>query len=51
MLKRLFHRHKYSFIRNIHGDEIIHSGWKRSIWKCSQCDKVKLSDELNRRSR
>jgi len=41
ILKRLFCKHTYKFIRNIYGDEIRYLGWKRSIWKCSRCDKIK----------
>jgi hypothetical protein len=45
-IKRLFCKHSFSFVRNIYGDEIIHSGWKRSVWKCDTCGKVNLSDSL-----
>lgn len=32
---QIFHKHrKAKFVRNIYGDEIIHSGFKRSIWLC-----------------
>lgn len=31
-------RHEYVFVRNIYGDEIIHTGrFKRSWWKCKKC--------------
>lgn len=44
LLKRLFCKHDYEFIRNIHGDEIIFMGFKRSKWKCWKCGKIKLGD-------
>lgn len=47
MLKQLFCKHNYSFVRNIYGDEIRLSGWKRSEWRCSKCGKIKYSDRLN----
>jgi hypothetical protein len=32
---QIFHKHrKARFVRNIYGDEIVHSGFKRSIWLC-----------------
>ena len=32
---RIFHKHrKAKFVRNIYGDEIVHSGFKRSVWLC-----------------
>jgi Zn-finger protein len=40
LLKRLFCNHNFVFIRNIHGDEIIERGWKRSVWRCAKCKKV-----------
>lgn len=48
MFKRLFCKHDFTLIRTIHGDEIIRSGWKRSIWKCSKCGKTKLSEYLDK---
>ncbi|GAA0382590.1 hypothetical protein GCM10008933_12200 [Paenibacillus motobuensis] len=48
IFKKLFCKHKYSFVRNIHGDEIIHRGFKRSIWKCTECGRTRLSDELHK---
>lgn len=48
-LQRLFCRHKdTSFVRNIHGDEIIAYGYKRSIWRCSACGKLVPKDELHK---
>jgi hypothetical protein len=46
-----FCKHDYKFVRNIHGDEIIHLRWKRSIWQCNNCNKIKLSDDLNKKVR
>lgn len=38
--------HDLIFVRNIHGDEIILTGYKRSVWKCSKCGKYKFKDHL-----
>ena len=46
IFKQLFYHHTYEFVRNIYGDEIRYLGWKRSIWKCSKCGKIKYSDKL-----
>lgn len=45
-IKHLFCRHEYIFVRNIYGDEIILTGYKRSIWKCTKCGKYKFKDNL-----
>lgn len=50
ILKRLFCKHEFKFVRNIYGDEIIHSGWKRSVWRCGKCGRYKLADKLHRPS-
>ena len=47
ILKRLFCKHTYKFVRNIYGDEIRYLGWKRSIWKCSKCGKIKYLKHIN----
>lgn len=47
MFKRLFCTHNFKLERTIYGDEIIGSGWKRSIWKCDKCEKTKLSESIN----
>lgn len=39
-------QHDLMFIKNIFGDEIIWSGYKRSIWKCTKCGKNKWNDKL-----
>jgi hypothetical protein len=33
-----------AFVRNIYGDEIILMGYKRSIWRCKNCDKLFYED-------
>jgi len=48
---KLFCKHEYEFVRNIHGDEInwvspINKTY-RSIWKCKKCGKLKYSCYLN----
>jgi hypothetical protein len=47
MLKRLLCKHKYEWVRDIYGDEVRQSGWKRSIWQCSKCNKVKYMEDLH----
>lgn len=47
-VKRLFCEHEDKFVRNIYGDEIIQAGFKRSVWKCKKCGRVKLKDQLGR---
>ena len=46
LFKRLFCKHKYEFVRNIHGDEINWRGGKRSIWKCKKCGRTQYRNEL-----
>lgn len=46
LLKQIFCKHDYKFIRNIYGDEIIFHGYKRSEWQCSKCGKYKYKDNL-----
>ena len=48
LLKPLFCKHDYSLVRTIHGDEIIGLGFKRSEWKCNECNKIKLSESLDK---
>lgn len=43
----LFCKHEYIFLRNIHGDEIIQLGYKRSISVCIHCRLLKYNDRLN----
>jgi len=49
-VKMLFCRHRnLKFVRNIYGDEIVHSGgFKRSWWKCERCGAMKYKPELHR---
>lgn len=47
ILKSLFCTHDYEFVRNIYGDEIIASGWKRSMWCCKKCGKFIGKEELH----
>ncbi len=45
--KRLFCRHKeLEFVRNLHGDEIIEHGWKRSVWECVRCGTFRFQGSL-----
>lgn len=39
-------KHDLTFVRNIYGDEIIWTGYKRSIRKCSKCGKYKYNNHL-----
>ncbi len=40
LIKQLFCAHYEStWVRNIHGDEILEYNWQRSIWKCVKCNK------------
>ena len=50
ILKRLFCKHEYKFVRNIYGDEIILCGWNRSVWKCDKCGKIIYRKELCERN-
>lgn len=48
-LRRLFCSHGGAiyFVRNIHGDEILEWGGKRSIWRCRDCGGLVLQDKLS----
>ena len=46
IIRRLFCRHEYKFVRNIYGDEINLWGGKRSVWRCHKCGKVTGGDLL-----
>lgn len=48
LIKQLFCKHEYKYIRGIYGDEIILSGYKRSVWKCEKCGKFKGSKSLEK---
>lgn len=43
--KSIFCKHNYEWKENIHGDEIISFGYKRTIYKCSKCGKEIFFDE------
>ena len=46
IIKRLFCKHDYEFVRNIYGDEIIAAGYRRSWWRCKKCGKMALDPHL-----
>ena len=48
MIKKLFCKHEYVFLRNIYGDEIIFGtpNFNRSIYRCSKCNKIHFGDNL-----
>ena len=46
IIKRLLCRHEYEFVRNIYGDEINHTGGRRSWWRCKKCGKWVLMPTL-----
>ncbi len=39
IIKQLFCKHNFVFIRNLHGDEINQHNGKRSLWQCTRCGK------------
>jgi hypothetical protein len=43
-IKRLLCDHRWAWFRNIHGDEINHTGC-RTVWICERCHKVKYDGE------
>ena len=48
VMRSLFCKHDYLWVRNVYGDEIFMTGkFKRSWWKCNKCNKWKSSDELH----
>lgn len=40
------HGTNITFIRNIYGDEILHTKYKRSVWECKDCGAVFLQEDL-----
>ena len=44
--RKFFCKHRYLFVRNIYGDEIVEYGYKRSMYKCMYCGKYKYEKEL-----
>jgi len=49
LVRSLFctHQKERTFVRNIHGDEIIHRGYKRSVWRCNHCGATCLDDNFH----
>lgn len=47
-IKQLFCKHNYEKTYSIHGDMIIMTGYKRSVWRCTKCKKHKFSNYLNK---
>lgn len=35
------------FVRNLHGEAIIHSGWNRSVWRCYDCGKTLYRQQMH----
>jgi hypothetical protein len=48
LFRELFCQHKWEWLRNIYGDEIIHRGYHRSVWTCSKCGAWTTRKELYR---
>ena len=49
LIKSFFCRHRIqTFVRNIHGDEVIQCGYKRSVWRCNNCGAVRWHKSLYR---
>ena len=38
IVRRVFCRHSFAWVRNIHGDEITATGC-RTVWRCDKCGK------------
>lgn len=48
-LRKLLCRHRTPvFIRNIHGDEIVEMGYKRSMWSCPDCGSLLLGNKVHK---
>lgn len=47
-LKTFFCRHDYVWHYNLHGDQIISWGYKRSVWRCTKCGLLQGRDELHK---
>jgi hypothetical protein len=47
LLTGIFCRHSYEFVRNLYGDQIIEWGYKRSVWRCNKCGKLRGHDKLH----
>lgn len=46
LCKQLFCKHEWVHTSNIYGDMIRYTGWKRSVWKCKKCGKIKYKENL-----
>lgn len=46
IVKRLFCRHEWEFVRNIYGDEINAAGGNRSWWRCRKCGKLVMDPHV-----
>lgn len=46
-IRSLFCTHRYEWFRNIYGDEIIYSGYKRSLWRCRLCGRWRAEEYLH----
>jgi RNase P subunit RPR2 len=50
LIKRLFCKHDYRWLVNLHGDPIhYYSTWRkfaRSIWSCEKCGKLQYREQL-----
>jgi hypothetical protein len=40
LIKQIFCKHEYRFLRNLYGDEIMQHGHNRSVWFCIHCSKI-----------
>lgn len=45
-LIQVFCNHDFKPFYNVYGDEIIYRNYKRSVWKCSKCNKEQARAEL-----
>lgn len=46
LCKQLFCKHEWVHVSNIYGDMIRYTGWKRSVWKCKKCGRLKYKENL-----
>ena len=46
LIKQLFCKHEYYFVRNIYGDEINYCGGYRSLWRCKKCGNLQWRESL-----
>ena len=43
LLKMLFCKHEWIYVRYLHGDEINHHNGKRNEYKCQKCGRYKYT--------